>query len=412
MAIFEKSSAENLLAATATPVPVEGAIALPAAGPFDISGSRTLAYILLLPLFFLLTGLLLRFLAFRTAMPDADLTQYFDELCRWDCSWYVKMAETGYDRFPVPGRINAGNWAFFPSFPMLVGGVHALLPFPTIVTASLVSLVTTYAAVLAAWPLLGRDRFAYALYAAFMLSGPVSFYFTSFFTEPLYVLMTTLVFAQLARSRYLSAGVAAAILSATRIVGVFASLAIGLQALLDYRRNAGTWRGAIPALLGNPQLVLALFIAPLGLFAYMAFLYFWMGDALAFSHVQRAWARTIANPLTYLWQGFGNRPDAGWAPSSSQILAMAAASGLVLTGVLAWRRQWPAALFCLLAILIPLAAGLASMLRFMTALTPLTITLMTLLARRRWLFWLSLAAILLGAYTTTLAWFGGNVALV
>lgn len=412
MAIFEKSSADSLLGATVTPVPVESAIALPPAGALDIPKSRTLLYILLLPLVFLFSGLLLRYLAFRTALPDAGIDQYFDELCRWDCSWYVKMAETGYDRYPVPGRINAGNWAFFPAFPMLVGGVRALLPFPTIVTASLVSLVTTYAAVLAAWPLLGRDRHAYALYAAFMLSGPVSFYFTSFFTEPLYVLMTTLVFAQLARARYLSAGVAAAILSATRIVGVFASLAIGLQALLDHRRNTGTWRGAGPALWGNPQLILALFVAPLGLFAYMAFLHFWMGDALAFSHVQRAWARTIANPLTYLWQGFGNMPDQGWAPSSSQILAMAAASGLVLTGVLAWRRQWPAALFCLLAILIPLAAGLASMLRFMAALTPLTITLMTLLARHRWLFWLSLLAILLGAYTTTLAWFGGNVALV
>ncbi|MFK4811199.1 hypothetical protein ACI3KW_13435 [Devosia sp. ZW T5_3] len=412
MAIFENRGTDIYREATATPAPVEAGLTLPATSVFDIPRSPALSYILLLPLVFLLSGLLLRFLAFRTAMPAAEFTEYFDELCRWDCSWYVKMAETGYDRFPVPGRINAGNWAFFPSFPMLVGGVRALLPFPTIVTASLVSLVTTYMAVLAAWPLLNRDRAAYALYAAFMLSGPVSFYFTSFFTEPLYVLMTTLVFAQLARSRYLSAGVAAAILSATRIVGVFASLAIGLQALLDYRRSAGTWRGAIPALLDNPQLVLALFVAPLGLFAYMAFLHFWVGDALAFSHVQRAWARTIANPLTYLWQGFGNRPDEGWAPTSSQILATVALAGLILTGVLAWRRQWPAALFCLLAIIVPLAAGLASMLRFMSALTPLTITLMTLLARRRWLFWLSLAAILLGAYATTLAWFGGNVALV
>ncbi|UXN74853.1 hypothetical protein N8D56_07505 [Devosia sp. A8/3-2] len=50
--------------------------------------------------------------------------------------------------------------------------------------------------------------------------------------------------------------------------------------------------------------------------------------------MQRARARTIANPLTYLWQGFGNRPDEGWAPTSSQILATVALAGLILTGVL------------------------------------------------------------------------------
>ena len=34
---------------------------------------------------------------------------YFDVLCRWDCEWYVRMAEEGYDRFPTANRSNAGN---------------------------------------------------------------------------------------------------------------------------------------------------------------------------------------------------------------------------------------------------------------------------------------------------------------
>jgi hypothetical protein len=52
------------------------------------------------------------------------------------------------------------------------------------------------------------------------------------------------------------------------------------------------------------------------------------------------------------------------------------------------------------------------MLRFMTGMAPLTITLMTLLARHRWLFAVSMLVILVGAWFTTLAWLGGNIALV
>ncbi len=379
----------------------------------DHRDSRLPLFVLLLPLLFVVSGTLIRFLAFRYAQPDTEWTRYFQALCRWDCGWYVRLAREGYDPFPIPGRINAGNWAFFPFYPMLVGAIGKLVPLHTIVLASLISITTAYAAVVVAWPLLGRNLRAYTLYAAFMLSGPVSFYFTTFFTEVMFVLLTTLTFRSLARGNYRAAGTAAGLLSGTRIVGVFASLSIGLQALLDWRRGTGSWRGLVAGLLGQPFLILAIFIAPLGLFAYMGFLHFWIGDGLAFSHVQRAWARQLGNPALYLWRGLVSWPSTpGQLLSASQILALAAIGGLSLTAVLAWRRQWAAALFSLFCIIIPLAAGLASMLRFMAALAPVVITLMTLLAHWRWLFVISLAAILAGAWFVTLAWLGSNIALV
>ena len=378
----------------------------------DPSQDRPTRLVLLLPLLFVLSGTLIRFFAFRYAQPDAEWTQYFSALCRWDCTWYIRMAETGYDTFPVPSRVNAGNWAFFPFYPILVGLVAKIIPLPTIALASLMSIATTYVAVVLAWPLLGKNLRAYTIYAAFMLSGPVSFYFTTFFTEVMFVLLTTLVFRFLGRSDYLGAAGAAALLSGTRIVGVFTSISIGIKALMDYRQDKGTWRGIVGGILGQPKLILALFISPLGLFTYMAFLTYWVGDGLAFSHTQRAWGRQIANPLTYLWEGLNNWPDSGPVISNSQILALAAIAGLLLTVVLAVRKQWPAVVFCLLCIIIPLAAGLASMLRFITAMVPLTITAATLLGRHRIIFAISLAGIIIGAWFTTLAWLGGNVALV
>jgi hypothetical protein len=378
----------------------------------DPRADRPTLIIWLLPLLFVVSGLLIRFLAFRYARPDLDPGYFLAAICRWDCVWYVRMAETGYDLFPVEARTSAANWAFFPLYPMLVGLLTRIVPLETFVTASILSTILAYFSTVLAWPLLGKNIRAYTLYGVFMLSGPLSIYFTSFFTEVMFVLLTTLVFRALGRSDYLGAAVASSLLSATRIVGVFASLSLGLQALLDYRRTNGSWRGVVGGIFGQPRLVLAIFLSPLGLFAYMAFLHSWIGDGFAFSHVQRAWARVIDNPFVYLWNGLTNWPSDGAWLSNSQILALAAVVGLVVTAILAWRRQWPAALFVLITTVIPLAAGLGSMVRFMAAMAPVTITLATLLGRSRWFFALSFVGLLVGAWFTTLAWLGGNVALI
>jgi len=371
-----------------------------------------LPFVVLLPLIFLLIGIGVRFLAFRTAMPDADPLTYLDELCRWDCSWYVRIAREGYDTFPTPTRVSAGNWAFFPLYPVAVGFIAKLIALPTIVVASVVSMLTSYAAVLVAWPLFERNLRAYALYAAYLLAGPFSFYFASFFSETLFVLLTTWVFVALRRSAYLEAGFAIALLSATRIVGVFATLALVLQAALDYRRETGSWRGLIPAALQRPKLLLSIFIAPTGLFAYMAFLYWRIGDGMAFSHVQRAWGRQIGNPFAYYWDALTSFPDTGFWPTPAQWLALAISVGFVLVGVLAWRRQWAAALFALIAFALPLNAGTASMLRFVAGMAPVAVLAMQLLATWRWLTWLGFAILLAGCYFVTIAWMTGNVALV
>jgi hypothetical protein len=380
--------------------------------PAPVTSRSRPALMFLLPLLFLLLGLALRFLAFRTAQPDADPAGFIQSMCRWDCGWYIKMAQSGYDPFPIPSRINAGNWAFFPFYPLLVGAVRMVLPLSTIITASAVSLLTTYAAAVVAWPLFNKDLRAFTLYAAYLLSGPFSFYFTSFLTEPMFVLLMTLVFVALRRSNYVAASLATVLLSATRIVGVFATLSIVLQAALDHRAATGSWRGIFGAFLKRPNLLLAIFVAPLGLFAYMTFLHAYIGDGLAFQHTQRAWGRPFGNPIFFVWQGLNAWPSSGYWPTSSQWLAAAAVFGFVLTLVLAWRRQWAQALFAFISLTLPLFAGLASVIRFTAAMVPVTVLTMQLLASRRWLFPLSLLAIVVLGYFIPLAWLRNNVALV
>ena len=368
--------------------------------------------LLLIPVGFAVLGLAIRYLAYRQTVGEPWPADFITGMCRWDCGWYVRLAEEGYDPFPVPSMINAGNWAFFPLFPMLVGALRILTGLPTMLLATLASLALSIASARLAWPLLGRDMRAYTLFSAFLLAGPFSMYFATFYSEAVFMLLTLCVFVSLQRRHYLGAGIFAALVSATRIVGVFIVLAIVLQAWLDHRERGGRLIDFIPAVLKRPDLLVAIFIAPLGLFAYMAFLHWHIGDALAFQHVQRAWGRATGNPLVYLWSALTNFPREGWVPTVSQQLGVAWLVGLAMTIIMAARRQYAAALFCLICLTLPLFAGMASMLRFVVGLAPVTLTAMSLLSGRPALYYGTLGVILVGGYFGTVGWLTGVLTLV
>lgn len=377
-----------------------------------VGGLHPAFAVVAIPAVFALIGLVVRYYAARAAIPDLTLSAFPDALCRWDCDWYVRIAETGYDTYPVPSMVNGGNWAFFPLSPLIVFVARHAIALPTIITATAVSIAISYLTALAAWPLIRGNWRAYALFSAYLLAGPFSIYFTTFYTEALFMLLTTVAFASLARGNYVGAGMAAGLLSATRIVGVFMTLAILANAIQTHLRAGGSIRALVPALLRRPDIVFALCVAPLGLAAYGLFLHLWMGDGLAFSHVQRAWARSVGNPIGVLADALADMPQNGWFPSSPQLLAIAALTGFVPTGILAWRRAWPAAIFCAACLIVPLAAGTASLLRFTAALAPLALTACDLLSRNRIVFMLTLIGLILAGYGCTYAWMTGNVTLV
>ena len=364
------------------------------------------------PLVFLISGLAIRYAAFASVTAEPSFTTYVQALCRWDCAWYVGIAEKGYEHFPIPGQSNVGRWAFFPLYPTVVAVVRVLFPFPTIILASFVSMVCTYAACLIAWQLLDRNIRAYALYCAFLLSGPFSFYFTTFLTEPLFVLLTSCVFLALKRSNYVAAGLSSALLSATRVVGVFVVFAIVLQMFKEHRERGGSTMSFPRWLLGRPNLLVAILVSPAGLFAYMLFLHLTVGDGFAFYHVLRAFGRVAGNPFVFVWDGLSAVPANGWLPSSPQWSALAALSGLALSAGLAYRRQYGAALFCTIGIVLPLVTNLASMVRYVVGLAPLMMFLVEILSTSKLTYLATLVVFLVACYFTTVAWIGGYLALV
>src|SRR5688572_3712563 len=106
------------------------------------------------PLFFVVSGITIRYAAFTSVWPDHSLDAYVRTLCRWDCAWYVGISEHGYERFPVPNHSNVGRWGFFPLYPMLVAGIRVVFPYPTIIVAIITSIACSYVSCLVSWLLL------------------------------------------------------------------------------------------------------------------------------------------------------------------------------------------------------------------------------------------------------------------
>ncbi|WJI50234.1 hypothetical protein NLY44_27210 [Mesorhizobium sp. C089B] len=235
------------------------------------TGGRLWVIAASVPLLFMISGLVIRYAAFHSVSAVPGFEAYARGLCRWDCAWYVDISEHGYERFPIPGQSNVGRWGFFPLYPMLVTTLRFAFPFSTILIATITSMACSYAACLVAWPLLEKNVRAYILYCAFLLSGPFSFHFTTFLTEPLFVLLTSCVFLALKRSNYLAAGVTCALLSATRLVGVLAVFAMVIQMFEQHRQQGGSAVSFPRWVLGRPDMLVAIFISPAGLFAYMLF---------------------------------------------------------------------------------------------------------------------------------------------
>lgn len=356
-----------------------------------------------------LSGLVLRYAVYSAVSGDGSLAGYVQAMCEWDCTWYESIAVEGYDSEPgVRFRPGGANWAFFPLSPLIAGAVSALTTLPVIAVGFVLSNLYALAAAIAARPLFANAP-AYWLYVVMMLAGPFSFLFSSLHTEGLFVLLTVLAFVSLKQANYLAAGGVAALLSATRLTGIL----IGAALLLDWIVRQLPTGVSVPNLLRralmDSRLLLALAIAPLGLVGYMAFLRAYTGDGLAFLHIQRAWGRELGNPLesaaAVLELATPSSADAMLGAS----WVAAAIVGLGLSVALAIRRRWPEALFCASCIIVSLAGGSTSMVRFVAGLAPLGMVLAELLTLSRITYVLAFpAAIGLGALLTV-AWLRSSI---
>jgi hypothetical protein len=158
-------------------------------------------------------------------------------------------------------------------------------------------------------------------------------------------------------------------------------MAFALDLLLRHRR------GTLGVLLRDPKWIAALLIVPLGLFAYMAFLYWQFGDALAFSHAQTAWNREVTIPLIWLAAGLMHYDLPKLFDPNAYSYFHSTCWALIGLGLLTWlgfARRWMEFSFALFCLLVPLSTGLTSMPRFVVGCPVLLFAATDLVARIRW----------------------------
>lgn len=277
---------------------------------------------------------------------------------KWDTGWYVSIVEQGYVFDPTT---QVGSVAFFPLYPLLVRLTNLLVGNVT-VAGLLVSNVSLALAVVFLYELVAA-RFGRAVAWRTVLLvcvSPYSFFFSTLYTEALFLLTTVLAFWLAERDRWWLAGLVGLLSALTRQMGVVLLPALGLLYLQR--------RGWSPRRVGRDALALGL--VPLGIGLYMAFLFWRFGDPLAFYRAAvYGWehASLLETPLERL-------SPLGFQPESYD-LVLALNLGLALLWLAAvipvGRRLGPAyAALVLLGTAIPLSVGLISLGRYVTVLFP------------------------------------------
>ena len=323
----------------------------------------------------------------------------------WDGAWYSQIAAEGYH--------TVASTAFFPLYPLLMRSFAELFGGPLSLPA------------LSVWGvLLSLLALPFAFYFVYKIaqSGwgertartavlslavfPTSFFFNAVYTESLFLALSAgSIWALRVRRDLLLACALAAFATATRNVGIFLLVPLAYEWL----RNAREYRWR----------VVYLALAPSGLLAYAAYLWWRFGDPFLFYTEQSRWGREATGPLDSLlsalsWGGESLRllfSPRLWAdPSLGRVAdALEAAVnaynlvflGLALALLVAGLRVLPPDLsaYAFLLILPPTFFGAAQiplmgLPRYVLVAFPLFIVLGVLLEGRRLLgLWLTLSAV-------------------
>ena len=250
----------------------------------------------------------------------------------------------GYDR--------SSHDAFFPLFPMLA----RLLGSDFALSGLIISNVAFAAALLLLGAVVTRsggsaeDAARAMFYLAFF---PTSYFLSMPLSEGLFLALALAATLFGLQGRWLAAGVAGGLTTATRLVGI---LLIPLLLLIFLQRN------------DRPRArVLFLALVPCGLLAFMAHLYRVTGDPIAFVHAEAEWGRTFSLRAMAAQLGTFSEP---W-----NLVALNVAAAILLLGAgahLLRQREWAFGVYTLGAALLPLSSGsFQSMARYAAVAFPL-----------------------------------------
>ena len=212
----------------------------------------------------------------------------------WDGRWYEKIALHGYpvtvpqaDFYAGTGRQAQTAVAFFPLYPLMVRGLDRVLPGGADVAGVVLSLIIGALAIVLVWMLAEKvaDRQVANRASILFAFSPGSFVLSWVYAEGLLILLAAACLLALLERRWLLAGVLAALASASRPNATAVMFACARAAGWAIWKDRD-WRALIAPVL-----------APIGMAAFFAFLWWHTGEPLIWFRVQS--------------QGWGERLDFG-----------------------------------------------------------------------------------------------------
>lgn len=284
----------------------------------------------------------------------------------WDTFWYMDIAQNGYSTIgPIASTPNQTNFPFFPLYPGLMHLLGKITNGEYYLAGIVISNVALVVAGYLLYKLVAMDSgHSTALRSVkYLFLYPVAFIFSGVFTESLYLCLTLLCFYLAKQQKWWLAGLAGALLSATRTLGIL----IVLPLAFEYGRHIDF---KIKNLRLNSLFVL---LIPSGLAGFCLYSYQATGDFFYFKSNQSAWGREILNPVASLWIAIRQGVTQQDAKTLTEI-AFTLVTLLLLT-VFFRKINFSYWLYGLYSILIPLSAGILSIPRYTLPIFPLFIAL-------------------------------------
>jgi len=212
---------------------------------------------------------------------------------RWDSGWIMSIVEGGYSF--VRGQQN--NTVFFPLLPLLTRWLGGAMGNYKV--AGLMIVNFSYLLALMFLFNLVRDDFNIDIAkrtVLYLAVFPVSFIFSMFYTESLFLLFAVGAFYFVARKRWLFACCLGMLASMTRLIGIALMPALLIR-YLEHIRKDNTIR-KIRAID-----LLYFMIIPAGLIITMAIFYKTTGDGWVFLRSEQYWDRHLALPWVSIVRG-------------------------------------------------------------------------------------------------------------
>jgi hypothetical protein len=236
-------------------------------------------------------------ISFHAGVQDFHVPWVLDTYVRYDSGWYHSIATKGYF---YAGPDQQSSVAFFPAYPLAMR-VGAVAVRDEVVSGVLVSLAcgTAIAVLFHRWarPVVGERSARFGL--ALLLVYPFAFYLGGVvYSDGLFLVAVLVSFACLEKDRPVLAGLAAAVATGARPVGVAMCVALVLRLLerrgvLSSRR--APWRVEWAALRNLRWPDAGVLLSPLGLVAFMALLWVRFDDPMVWTKVGGAsgWWRGV-----------------------------------------------------------------------------------------------------------------------